>query len=697
MAQTRRMTHSSNGLLKIWIARLVVFLSLLTGSSSLSAESTSTNSTAGDILAINRDLSVDPTVDFFDYANGGWLRRNPIPASESNWGIGKVVQDEIYDRLRLINETAAQSKATIGTSARKIGDFWATAMDTNLATRLGLQPLQVELARIEAIGTVADAVEVSFALRPLGVNAFLSAGVGQDQKQSDVMSVQLGQGGLGLPDRDFYFNPEKGVAKIREEYLAHLTRELGFLGRPVREARRMAKRVMEFETKLAKVSRKLEDLRDPEKNYHKFSPAEFTKKYTPQIAWTRHLESYSLRPEYVIVGQPEFFKGLSELLKRTPVQTLQEYLRLQLVGEYSEYLGGQWEQESFLFYHQVLQGQKERRPQWKRALDAQESAMGMVLGQLFVAEYFPEPTKKRYVELVNAIREAYSERIDRLDWMSAETKAKAREKLASLTAKVGYPDHWKDYSSLQIGTDSLAANMMNAARWHFQEMVSKFGKPVDRTEWNMTPQTYNAYYEPANNEIVLPAAIFSVPGGKDSDLDDALVYGYAGASTIGHEITHGFDDEGRKFDAKGNLTDWWTKDDAAQFQKRAAVLATQFSGYEPLPGLHINGAASLGENLADYGGLLLGLDAFKKTEQYRNGKAINGLTPIQRYFLGYALGWLTHQREESLRQHLLSDVHAPAKWRVLGPLSNIPEFHQAFGVSVGKPMWRPPEAQVKVW
>lgn len=697
MEQTRRMTHGSDGLLKVWVIRLAVLSSLWIGWCRLKAQSANTQSPEVDILAANRDTSVDPAVDFFDYANGGWLHRNPVPASESSWGIGKVVQDEIYGRLRLINETAAQTKATIGTSARKIGDFWMTAMDTNLATRLGLQPLQLELARIEAIATVDDAVDVSFALRPLGVNAFLSAGVGQDQKQSDVMSVQLGQGGLGLPERDFYFNSEKGVAKIRQEYLAHLTRELGFLGLPDREARRMAKRVMEFETKLAKVSRKLEDLRDPEKNYHKFSPEDFTKKYTPQIAWRRHLEGYSLRPAYVIVGQPEFFTGLNELLKRTPVATLKEYLRLQLVGEYSEFLGGQWEQESFLFYHQVLQGQKERRPQWKRALDAQESAMGMVLGQLFVAEYFPEATKKRYVDLVNAIREAYSERIDRLEWMSSETKAKAKEKLASLTAKVGYPDHWKDYSSLQIGTDSLAGNMMNAARWHFQDMVSKFGKPVDRSEWNMTPQTYNAYYEPANNEIVLPAAIFSVPGGKDSDLDDALVYGYAGASTIGHEITHGFDDEGRKFDAKGNLTDWWTKDDAAQFQKRAAVLAAQFSGYEPLPGLHINGAASLGENLADYGGLLLGLDAFKKTEQYRNGKAINGLTPIQRYFLGYALGWLTQQREESLRQHLLSDVHAPAKWRVLGPLSNIPEFHQAFGVTSGKPMWRATESQVRVW
>ncbi len=321
----------------------------------------------------------------------------------------------------------------------------------------------------------------------------------------------------------------------------------------------------------------------------------------------------------------------------------------------------------------------------------------MVLGRIFVQEYFPPKTKRRYVDLVGAIRTAYGERIDRLDWMSPATKAKAREKLAKITAKVGYPDQWKDYSALVVGTNSYAENMLNAARWQFHDMVSKFGRPVDRQEWDMTPQTYNAYYNPANNEIVLPAANFTVPGWRDEDLDDAVVYGYAAGSTIGHEMTHGFDDEGRQFDPAGNLKDGWTAEDAARFQKRAAVLVEQFNGYEPLPGLHINGRASLGENLADYGGLLLGLDAFKKTEQYRQGVKIGGFTPLQRYFLGYALSWLHHQREEQLRRNLLGDVHSPAKWRVNGPLANMPEFHAAFGVKPGQPMWRPPAAQVSVW
>jgi putative endopeptidase len=367
------------------------------------------------------------------------------------------------------------------------------------------------------------------------------------------------------------------------------------------------------------------------------------------------------------------------------------------VSAYSDYLSKPFDAERFRFYNQVLSGQKEPRPRWKRILDAEDGAMGMVLGRIFVKQYFNEAAKQRYNTLVEAIRGAYRDRITRLDWMSDATKAKAQHKLETITRKVGYPDKWKDYSALVIGRGSYCENMINAARWRFDDMLSKFGKPVDRTEWTMTPQTYNAYYNPSNNEIVLPAAIFTIPGVSDADVDDAVVYGYAGASTIGHEITHGFDDEGRQFDAAGNLADWWTKDDAAKFQQRAEVMVQQFNAYQPLPGLHINGKASLGENIADYGGLLLGLDAFKKTDQYKKGEKIGGFTPIQRYFLGYALGWLHHQQEARLRRSLLSDVHAPAKWRVLGPLANIPEFYDAFGVTPNQPMWRPDAARVRIW
>ena len=511
------------------------------------------------------------------------------------------------------------------------------------------------------------------------------------------MAVHLSQGGLGLPDRDFYFNPEAGVTRIRKEYVAHLARTLVLLGRDRAAAAGAATNIMAFETALARASRKLEDLRDPEHNYNKMVPSEVTTRLTPGIAWTDRLAAMKLKPEYVIVGQPEFFGALEKLLRETPVPVLRDYLRFRLVSDYSESLSRGFDHENFVFNQQVLGGQQQQRPRWKRVLDAEEGAMGMVLGRIFVREYFPEATKRRYAGLVEAVRVAYRERIDRLEWMSDATKAKARQKLDRLRVKVGYPDQWKDYSALVVGTNSYCENLMNAARWRFNDRISKFGKPVDRSEWEMTPQTYNAYYNPANNEIVLPAASFSVPGARDADLDDALVYGYAAASTIGHEITHGFDDEGRQFDAAGNLRDWWTAADAAKFKQRAQLMVEEFNAYEPLPGLHINGPASLGENLADYGGLLLGLDAFKKTEQYRQGQTIDGFTPLQRYFLGYALSWLSQQREAVLRRRLLSDVHAPPKWRVLGPLSNMPEFYEAFGVRTNQTLWRPPSGRVQVW
>ncbi len=650
-----------------------------------------------DILRRNMDPSVNPGVDFFAYANSGWLRKNPIPASESRWGIGEVVRDELYNRLRKINEQAAASANPPGSEQQKIGDFWTTAMDATKATRLGLNPLRAELQRVDAIRTAGDVLDTCFAWQPMGVTTVIGLSVGQDEKQSDVMAVHLSQDGLGLPERDFYFNEEKGVAKIRVEYVAHIKRLLKLLGRSEADAKAAATRILEFETALARASRKLEDLRDPERNYNKMSPGDLTRKHTPSIAWRDRLAGLGLRAETVIVGQPEFFTALEGLLKDTPVPVLQDYLRFHLVSEFASFLGKSFDEENFAFYGKVLNGQKEQRPRWKRVLDAQEGAMGMVLGRIFVQEYFPAATKQRYVNLVEAIRTAYRARIDRLDWMSAETKAKAQAKLAAMTAKVGYPDKWKDYSTLVVGTNSYVENMMNASRWNFQDMVSKYGKPVDRTEWGMTPQTYNAYYKSENNEIVLPAAQFTIPGIADADVDDAVAYGYTGASTIGHEITHGFDDEGRQFDAKGNLADWWSAADDANFKQRAEVMAKQFDAYMPLPGLHINGKASLGENIADYGGILLGLDAFKQTEQYRKGESIAGLTPIQRFFLGYALGWLSHEREASLRRNLLSDVHAPAKWRVLGPMSNIPEFYEAFGVKPNQPMWRPADARVKIW
>ncbi|RDJ00234.1 M13 family peptidase [Dyella solisilvae] len=651
-----------------------------------------------DVVASHVDATVNPGDDFFDFANGAWLKSHPIPAEESAWGIGQVVQDDLYAKLRKISEAAAaQPHAAVGSDEQKVGDFWSTGMDEALANRLGVNPLKDELARIDATKDLNSVLDEAFALQPLGVDAFFDFAVAQDEKASDVMAVHLAQGGLGLPDRDYYFNNEQGVAKARTAYVEHLHRMFKLLGADDAAAKTSADQVMAFETALAKVSRPLADLRDPLKNYNKMAPDQLRTKYTPAIAWPARLQAWKLNSPTVIVGQPEFFGGLQALLAKTPLPILRDYLRVHLADAYASYLSADFDNEHFDFYGRTLSGQAQQKPRWKRVLRAENEALGMILGRIYVKDYFSDRSKQRYNAMVEAVRTAYSERIDKLDWMSAATKAKAQAKLAAVTRKVGYPDKWKDYSALSIGRESYAQNMMNAQRWAFNDMVSKFGKPVDRAEWEMTPQTYNAYYNPSNNEIVLPAAQFLIPGYDDNEIDDAVVYGYVAASTIGHEITHGFDDQGRQFDAKGNLADWWTKQDATKFQQRAGVMVKQFNAFEPLPGLHINGEASLGENIADFGGLMIGLDAFKKTEQYQKGEKVAGYTPLQRFFLGYALGWLSQEREERLREALLSDVHAPAKWRVNGPLSNIPDFYDAFGVKPGQPMWRPENQRVKIW
>ena len=648
-----------------------------------------------DFLRANIDPSVNPGVDFFDYACGGWIKRNPIPASESGWGIGNLIRDELYAKMRTISETSAKSPAPQGSDVRKVGDFWATAMDTAKADRLGITPLKPELDRIDAITSLKDAITESFELHTFGIEPFFGFYVGQDEKQSDVNAINLSQGGLGLPNRDFYFNTEAGVAKIRAEYPKYIQQLLELTGKA--DAATAATNIVAFETELAKNSRKLQDLRDPETNYHKMPIGDLETKFTPTIAWSEELGTWKVHPKTVIVGQPEFFAGLNSLLASTPVETLKDYLRFHLVKSMAPYLNKAAEDIDFRFNHTLLSGQKVPQPLWKRTLNSENQAIGFILGRIFVKDYFPPVAKQRYSDLVEAIRNSFSKRIDRLDWMSSATKAKAHEKLAALTKKVGYPAKWKDYSAMAIGRNSYCENMMNADRWRFSDMLAKFGKPIDLTEWDMTPQTFNAYYNPSRNEIVLPAAGFAIPGMRDSEIDEALLYGNAGAGWIGHEMTHGFDDEGRQFDKKGNLKSWWTKEDAERFQKHADVMVKQFNQYEPLPGLHINGKAALGENIADYGGLLIGLEAFKLTKAYKSGKKIAGMTPLQRYFLGYTVGWLHQTRPETLRRALLSDVHSPAKWRVLGPLSNIPEFYQAFNIKPGQPMWRPAAERVHIW
>lgn len=449
--------------------------------------------------------------------------------------------------------------------------------------------------------------------------------------------------------------------------------------------------------KLAAKSRKLEDLRDPYKNYNKMAITTLAQKY-PNGKWSESLKTIGVHSvDSVIVGQPEFLQELNNLIKTENVQTLKDYLSFHLVNEFTPYLSKPFVDAHFDFYSKNIRGAQAMRPRWKRVLDAEEGAIGEALGQLFVKEYFNEKAKKRYEDMVENVRNAYKARIEKLDWMTDSTKEKAKLKLAKITKKVGYPDKWKDFSSLKIEKGSYAKNMMHATEWWNNYSLNKLGKPVDRTEWSMTPQTYNAYYNPSNNEIVLPAGMLTVPGYRDEQLDDALVYGYVAASTIGHEITHGFDDQGRQYDEHGNLKNWWTKADELQFNNRADALVKQFNRFVPIDTMHINGKATLGENLADLGGILIGLDAFKQTEAYKKNEKIGGYTPLQRFFLGYALGWLFQTRDEQLANRILTDVHSPAKYRVNGPFPNVPEFYEAFNVKPGNKLYLADSARVKLW
>ena len=655
------------------------------------------SSASRDILLQNRDTSVRPGDDFFQYANGGWIKVNPIPGDETSWGIAHAVNEELYTRKRAINDGAVKDGSKDGIQ-KKIADYWTTGMDSMKAEREGLQPLKEELARINAAQTPADIMTVSAHQHSIGVGSFFSEGVSQDAKRSDVMAYYLNQGGIGLPNRDYYFGKDERTAKIRAAYPAYVTRILSLSGvSDTAQAAQRAKAVIALETKLAAASRKLEDLRDPYKNYNKMAVAGLNK-MSPKINWASTFQGIGVPTlDSVIVGQPEFYAALDKAVHTEPMPVLKDYLTFHLVRTFAPYLSTPFANAHFDFYGKTVRGAKEMRPRWKRVLDAEEEAMGEALGQLFAKEYFDENAKARYSEMVEKVRDAYRIRIQKLDWMTDSTKTKALAKLQSMTKKVGYPDKWKDFSQMQIGTGSWASNMMQSNGWWNRYYLAKLGKPVDRTEWEMTPQTYNAYYNPSNNEIVLPAGIFTVPGYRDNELDDALVYGYAAASTIGHEITHGFDDEGRQFDEKGNLENWWTKADEDAFKKRADVLVGQFSNIVAIDTAHINGRATLGENLADLGGLLLGVDAFKMTDAYKSGKAINGLMPLQRYFMGYALGWLYSIRDEELASRILTDVHSPAKWRVNGPLPNVPEFYEAFGVKPGDKMYLPDSARVRLW
>lgn len=650
-----------------------------------------------DPLLTNRDTTANPGADFFQYANGGWFKNNPIPASEKSNGIWRTIGDTINAQIKSICETSAEKNAAKGTNEQKIGDFYASGMDTLAIEKQGLKPLAAELNRIDAIQDVPTLVKTMAYLHTIGAGPAFSSYVSQDDKISTKYAVFLLQGGLGMGNRDYYFNTDAETANIRNAYVKHLQAMSQLMGNDAVNAQKNAATIMKLESELAKSSRKLEALRDPVKNYNKMTLAQFNAT-TPNMDWSVILPTLGIaKVDTVIIGQPEFYITLDKMIKSYPIADWKTYLKWDLVNTYASYLSSDIAQQNFKFYSTVMSGVTKQKPRWKTVVEQTNGSLGELIGQVYVKAYLPEGSKEKLLEIGNNVRDVFAEHIKKLDWMSAVTKEKALRKLNKIIMKVGYPDKWKDMSSVDISRDSYCANVMAVNKWQYQYSVAKFGKPVDRTEWHMYPQTYNAYYNPSNNEIVVPACNILVPGFEGRMPDDAILYGIVGGSTFGHEITHGFDDQGSQYDEKGNLNNWWTAEDAAKFKEKTKRIVAQFSKYEALPGKFVNGEATQGENIADLGGVIMGLEAFKKTPQFKNNEKINGLTATQRYFLGYSYAWLINRKKEALAQQIMTDVHSPERFRVNGPLSNVSEFHEAFGIKPGSEMYQPDSLKVSIW
>jgi len=650
-----------------------------------------------DPLVTHIDASVKPGDDFFNYANGTWFKANPIAASEQSSGIWQVIQDTINSQILKICKTSAQTTSGEGSNKQKIGDFYFSGMDSTNLDKAGIAAIQKYLDRIDQIKDASQlATEAAFIHRSSSSPLF-AFGVWQDSKISSKNAVNIWQGGLSLPDRLYYFEKDARTVQIRQKFLVHLENTYKILGYDQQKAKAAAASQLKLETALALASRKKEDTRDPLKNYAKLTVQQLTAS-TPNFNWPVFFKESGLQNvDTVIVGQPEYLTALNSSLKNFPLEDWKNYLKYKLTRGLASYLDDKTYLEMFGFYSQTLRGVKQPKPRWKRVVEQTDSYLGELIGQVYVSEYLPAGTKEKLVEIRQAVKTVYAERIKKLDWMSAPTKEKALKKLDAMIMKVGYPDKWKDLSSLKVNRESYAQNAINANQWHFNYMISKFGKPVDRTEWEMEPQNYNAYYNPSNNEIVVPACNIIVPGYERKMADDAILYAIIGGSTFGHEMTHGFDDMGSKFDANGNLKNWWTKEDSTKFYAKTKMIVKQFSQYNPVDSLHINGELTQGENIADLGGIIMGYEAFQKTKQYQNKEMIAGKTPDQRFFLGFALAWMVNMRTEAIANQVRSDEHSPAQYRVIGTLSNIPEFYAAFGVKQGDKMWRPDSLMVRIW
>ena len=650
--------------------------------------------TAG-IRTENLDTTAVTGTDFYQYACGGWMKNNPLPAEFSRFGsFDKLAEDNRAQIQGLIEELAAQESAP-GSVAQKIGTLYRVAMDSVKLNKDGAAPLKERLLQIASVKEEKDLYYLLGEMQKRGVGAYVAVYVGADEKNSSMNAVQTYQIGLSMGERDYYLEDTENSKRIRTAFLSHVEKMYKLAGMDDATAKRGAALVMDIETRLAKAYRSRTELRDPHANYNKMTMDE-AKALCPTFGWDAFLAAMDFKDvKEIIIGQPASLQAAAEILHTTPVADQTLYLQWKTISYAASMLSDEFAEENFNFFGRTMRGAQQMQPRWKRAVAVVSGSLGEAVGQMYVEKYFPAEAKERMITLVRNLQESLGERIQALEWMGDSTKVKALEKLATFHVKIGYPDKWKDYSTLDIKDDSFIANMERANLWSHAEMLDKVGKPVDKEEWHMTPQTVNAYYNPTTNEICFPAGILQYPF-FDMNADDAFNYGAIGV-VIGHEMTHGFDDQGRKYDKDGNLKDWWTEQDAKNFDERAKVMIDFFDKIEVAPGVNANGQMTLGENIADHGGLQIAYQAFKKATAQNPLGEKDGFTPEQRFFLAYANVWAGNIRPEEILNRTKTDVHSLGKWRVNGALPHINAWYEAFGITENDPMFLPQAERTVIW
>ena len=676
-----------------WI-RLLIVSPLLAGSVASSSQAADTTAPRSGVDPSGFDTAVRPQDDLFRYVNGGWIARTPIPADRSAYGSFFALRDKSESNLRtIIEQTTANSGSPVGSEARKLGDLYASFMDEARAEQLGKKPVEADFSRIDAINDKAALISTLAALQREGVTGLFGAMVDNDDKQSDRHILYLNQGGISLPDEAYYRDPK--FKPIREKFVAHVEKMFELAG--FADPKAAASHVMAVETSLAKHHWDRVKSRDRTRTYNKLDQHQLDE-LTPGYDWAAWLKAYGVKPiDDVVVREPDYFTAMAKLLDQVSLDDWKTWLKWHALHLAAPFLSKPFVEEDFAFFSKTLTGTPEIRPRWKRAVEVVEKAMGEAAGKIYVAKHFPPDAKARMKELVANLIAAYREEIATLEWMSPETRKRALDKLARFNPKIGYPNKWRDYTALQIQHDDLTGNVRRGAAFEVDRQLAKLGKPVDRDEWGMTPQTVNAYYNPSMNEIVFPAAILQPPF-FDMEADDAVNYGAIGA-VIGHEIGHGFDDQGSKFDGAGNMINWWTDPDRKEFESRAKMLIDQYNGFEPpqLPGQKVNGAMTIGENIGDLGGLSIAYKAYRRSLHGQEAAKIDGLTGDQRFFIGWGQAWRSKYRDAEVARRLATDPHSPPEFRCNGVIRNLPEFYAAFGVKEGDKLWLAPDRRVRIW